>query len=271
MQCPSTHNSKNKSCQSCPLSSSCSKSDGLKFDFKQFENKKGLLIMSGKGGVGKSSISRMIAHTVVKSLKPENSICIIDADIKGPSLGRLFNIEEIIPKESLPYKINNQMYLISNSIIDTPIPLPSLLNMFIPSPILIIDTPPGISDEHLFLKDLSNNCKLFALIITTPDDICISDVRRQLYFLKRLDIHILGLIVNMSGFICEYCLCENNSVLNNNNNNVESISKEFNIQILGELPCKKEIARKCDNGEIFEEEFFKEIYQKIKGCLFKEE
>ncbi|KAF7699544.1 Cytosolic Fe-S cluster assembly factor nubp1-B [Cucumispora dikerogammari] len=402
MRCPKTHDSQNKSCNSCPLSASCKNNDpSLNFDFSQFYNKSGLLVMSGKGGVGKSSICKMVSvcfdryltrknlpvgveHTGYNDIRQHNNLpdnkkhswakqysktLVIDADTKGPSLARLFNIPIIIPKEQLPYKIPNtsNLFLASNSIIDTPVSLPGLFSLplyeniidnqtysetdifsdsiILPSSynpqrpgsiipglleasrvlgsnteaepdisincqndknnikacnnkheIFIIDTPPGITDEHLFIKDFSSYCNLFVLIISTEDEICVADVRRQLGFLKRFEVVIVGVVINLSGFVCRYCesinkLGDNDSVVGNKaikafGNSTEripgvcitdmlsstkmekptalvSLLHDFNLEVLGELQMKQEIAKSCDAGKCFEENFFEELVERI--------
>lgn len=120
---------------------------------------------------------------------------------------------------------------------------------------LIVDTPPGTSDEHLavvsYLKETGN---WGAVIVTTPQEISLLDVRKEINFCKKVDMPIIGVIENMKGFICPKCSTKSD-IFPATTGGAEQMCKEMDVKFLGGLPIDPQIARACDQGTNFIEEY----------------
>ena len=179
-----------------------------------------ILILSGKGGVGKSFVSVNVAlYLSTIGYK----VGILDADLTGPNLPLLFGQSNASVKSSqdgkwIPARVTDTLQLLSIALLlpDSTDPViwrgpkkSALINQFLKDvdwgsiDYLIIDTPPGTSDEHLSLVQGLNDPT--AILVTTPQAVSLSDVRKEYDFCKRSDIKVLGLIENMAGFTCPDC------------------------------------------------------------------
>jgi Mrp family chromosome partitioning ATPase len=232
---------------------------------------KTFLVMSGKGGVGKTTISTNIAQYLATK---GSKVGIMDADIHGPNVLELLGAkhEEMfnINGKLSPIDINSNLKAISISGMtdgsQAIIWRGPMKHQFIKKMIddvdwgeidfLIVDFPPGTGDEHLTavqtLKDITG-----AIIISTPQSISLSDVKRGLDFCRKLNVPIIGAIENMSGDVF-------------GENRVEPFCKKEDIQFLGKIPLKKEITNFCEKGKPFFEEKdlkknFSDIMTKILG------
>ncbi len=180
-----------------------------------------ILILSGKGGVGKSFVSVNVALYLSAA---GYKVGLLDADLTGPNLPLLLGQTEAIVKSSqegkwIPANVTDSLKLLSIALLlpdssDAVIwrgPKKSaLINQFLRDvdwgsiDYLIIDTPPGTSDEHLSLVQGLNDPS--AILVTTPQAVSLSDVRKEYDFCKRSGIKVLGLVENMAGFTCPKCL-----------------------------------------------------------------
>ena len=117
---------------------------------------------------------------------------------------------------------------------------------------LIIDTPPGTSDEHIFINKLLNKSQSItgAVIITTPQEVALNDVRKEINFCQKVNIKILGLVENMSGFVCNSCN-KSTDIFKPTTGGGEALCKEFNIPYWGKLPIDPRLGICCDQGESF--------------------
>ncbi|UOF94468.1 MAG: Mrp/NBP35 family ATP-binding protein [Bacteroides sp.] len=211
-----------------------------------------ILIASGKGGVGKSTVAANIAYML--SLK-KYKVGILDADIYGPSIPVIFNILKDHPTQK---KINDKNYIIpilKYNIKILSIGLFTRDNQSIPwrGPMvssavkqlfndaywgdldyLIVDMPPGTGDIHITISQNFNATG--AIIVTTPQKLSISDTIRSIdmFKMEKIDIPILGLIENMSYFIPNKHPKEKYYIFGKDGANF--ISKELNINILGNIP-----------------------------------
>jgi len=114
---------------------------------------------------------------------------------------------------------------------------------------LIIDTPPGTSDEHLAIVSyLSKSNLLGSILVTTPQEVALLDVRKELNFCVKTNTPILGVIENMSGFVCPSCkLCS--EIFKASTGGAEKMCKEFNVPLLGKLPIDPNISIFTDKGK----------------------
>jgi len=226
----------------------------------KFQNpaKKIIAIASGKGGVGKSTFATNFA---VAMQKLGNNVGLLDADIYGPSVPRMMGISDkpsynnskkLIPLKNYGVSCMSIGFLID---VDTPaiwrgpMVMKALEQMFNGVEwgnldYLIIDLPPGTGDAQLTLAQSS---KLDgAIIISTPQDVALIDVRKGINMFKKVNVPILGIVENMSYFICSNCN-EKHEIFSNGGAKIEA--EKFNIKFLGELPINKNLRIYSDKGE----------------------
>ncbi|KII63195.1 Cytosolic Fe-S cluster assembly factor NUBP1 [Thelohanellus kitauei] len=181
--------------------------------------KKIILVMSGKGGVGKSTVAMLIARSI--SHYTDHEVGYLDIDLCGPSTSRLFGVNgeyDLIRKVSTDnINVMSTDFLLKpkdaliwrgpkkNSLIKE-----LLLNVnWEGVEYLIVDTPPGTTDEHISLVEMLKKChQTCVVMVTTPQEVSLSDVRKQINFIKKTDIKLLGVVENMSSFICPCCKFE---------------------------------------------------------------
>jgi Mrp family chromosome partitioning ATPase len=175
-----------------------------------------IMVMSGKGGVGKSSIAANIA--VGLSLKGRQ-VGLMDIDIHGPSIPRIIGLEGSPLKQSeeglMPVEYSNNLKVMSLGFLirdrkDAVIwraPLKhGLIRQFLTDvrwgelDYLIVDCPPGTGDELISIAQLLEGAD-GAVIVTTPQDVAINDVRKSISFCRHVQLPVIGVIENMSGFI----------------------------------------------------------------------
>ncbi len=215
-----------------------------------------ILILSGKGGVGKSTISINIAFSLKERGK---KVALLDADFYGPTIstlkGKVYSKEgKILPFEKEGVKILSIGYLIDR---DSPIiwrgPLihSTLRQLLFDTEwgdvdYLIIDLPPGTGDPIISLSQLTS-CD-GGIAISTPQEISLNDVRRAINMLFKVNIPLIGIVENMSYFVCENCGKKHYIF---GNSYIKEFAKEKNIEILGEIPFNRELTSLTDKGEIF--------------------
>ena len=231
-----------------------------------------ILILSGKGGVGKSTIASQIALGLSK--KENLQIGLLDVDMCGPSIPRMMGIESEEIKESpqgmVPvYKEQNLAimsigYLLKDkktAVIWRGPRKNGLIKEFFCNTnwdkldYLIIDTPPGTSDEHLTLVQYLKSSNLKgAIIVTTPQEISLLDVRKEVNFCQKTNVKVLGLVENMAGFICPHCN-KKTEIFEPNTGGGEGLCKEFNINMIGRLPLEPKILQSAEKGNYFPDSF----------------
>jgi Mrp family chromosome partitioning ATPase len=120
---------------------------------------------------------------------------------------------------------------------------------------LIVDTPPGTSDEHLsvnsFLKESGVDG---AIVVTTPQEVALLDVRKEIDFCRKAGIRVLGLVENMSGFVCPKCTHQS-QIFKATTGGGRKLCKDMNIPFLGAVPLDPRIGMACDFGESFMDSF----------------
>jgi ATP-binding protein involved in chromosome partitioning len=224
-----------------------------------------IMIMSGKGGVGKSTVA---ANLAIGLTLRGYRMGLLDCDIHGPTIPTIFGLESMRPDVNeegiLPIQVLPNLSLMSIGFLlenkDSPIiwrgPLKmGIIEQFLEDVIwgeldfLIIDLPPGTGDEPLSLAQLIPNLD-GSVIVTTPQDVALISVRKSIGFSKKLNVPIIGIVDNMHGLICPHC---DKPIEVFGNGGVEKASKDFNIPILARLPIEPKVAEMEDKGTIIRE------------------
>lgn len=225
------------------------------------------LVMSGKGGVGKTSVSVNLGIALGKR---GFKVGIMDVDLHGPDVPRMLGLKGMVtPNERqdklapMPYSENISAIsiecLMPNK--DDPViwrgPLKhSAINQFITDvdwgdlDFLIIDSPPGTGDEPLSVAQTIVDAK--PIIVTTPQEVALSDVRKSINFCKKINRPLFGLIENMSGYICPHC---NKAVDLFGQGGGEKTAKEFGINFLGRIPFDPNLVKAGDAGDSYQEKY----------------
>jgi len=221
-----------------------------------------LVVLSGKGGVGKSTVAANLARSMsAKGFK----VGLLDADIHGPSVPTLFNLadstakqfgNELIPLEADDIKLMSSGFLIADPdqavIVRGPMKN-KLLGQMLGDvdwgelDYLIIDCPPGTGDEPLAICqhiDLPDG----AIVVTTPQEVAAADVRKSIQFCRKLDLPILGIIQNMSQFSCPKC---GEPIYLFGKDGGRRICEKFNLAFLGDIPIDPAVGVSGDAGECF--------------------
>jgi ATP-binding protein involved in chromosome partitioning len=179
-----------------------------------------LLVLSGKGGVGKSTVAANIAVALARAGK---RVGLLDIDIHGPSIPKLLGTEhqqpEVTDGELRPIRVNERLAVMSIGFLlpdgDTPVIWRGprkfgAIRQFLKDVVwgdldfLVVDSPPGTGDEPLATAELVGQ-PARAVIVTTPQDVAVADVRRCIGFCRSLHLPVAGIIENMSGFACPSC------------------------------------------------------------------
>ena len=206
-----------------------------------------LFIMSGKGGVGKSSITVNLAAALARK---GYKVGILDVDLHGPSVPRMLglsgNLEANDKGEVSPKAYDENLYVVSmESLLKDPDqavlwrgPMKtSAIRQFISEvkwgdlDYLVIDSPPGTGDEHMTV--LRTIPDALCVVVTTPQEVSLADVRKAINFLQYAQANILGLVENMSGLICPHCSKEIDLFKKGGG---EELAKKYGIEFLGAIP-----------------------------------
>ena len=227
-----------------------------------------ILVLSGKGGVGKSTFSTMLSHAF--ALDSDKQVGLMDTDICGPSIPKMLGVEhETIHVTSTGW---TPVYVSDNlGVMSVQFMLPSrdeaviwrgakkngLIKKFLmdvewgPLDMLIVDTPPGTSDEHLSVNSFVGASGVDgAVLVTTPQEVALLDVRKELDFCRKAKIPVLGLVENMSGFVCPKCT-HRSEIFKATTGGAEALAKEMDVPFLGRVPLDPRIGMACDYGESF--------------------
>ncbi|MCX6678897.1 MAG: Mrp/NBP35 family ATP-binding protein [Methanothrix sp.] len=253
-------------CDSCAQKGSCKdQKDGQECTCKvdrMAKIKHKIIIASGKGGVGKSTVSVNLARALqMKGLQ----VGILDADITGPDIPKLLGIEEARLKQGTdgiePAKADGimvaSMALILSSR-ETPVvwrgPMKmAAIKQFIQDvnwgelDFLLIDLPPGTSDEPLSVVQLIPELA-GAIIVTTPQEVALLDSRKAVNMVKAMKIPVLGIVENMSGLICPHC-GEGISIFGAGGG--RRMAEEMNVPFLGAIPIDPGVCALGDRGQTF--------------------
>ncbi|CBZ26813.1 putative nucleotide-binding protein [Leishmania mexicana MHOM/GT/2001/U1103] len=272
------------SCQGCPNAAICASAPkGPDPDIPLIRErlagvKHKVMVVSGKGGVGKSTMTKELAFALgTRGL----SVGLMDMDICGPSLPRLTGvrgedahqsaggIEPVLVDENVT--MMSMHYLLSNkneAVLFRGPRKNGVIKMFLKDVIwgnldvLLIDTPPGTSDEHITVNSLlqqTTNGVDGAVLITTPQRVAEADVRREVNFCQKAKLPILGLVENMSGFVCPGCHKESQIFPKEEGREGRRegagvrLSREFDVPLWGEVPLDPLLMKACEEGISFSE------------------
>jgi ATP-binding protein involved in chromosome partitioning len=221
------------------------------------------IVISGKGGVGKTTVSVSLAYCL--ALKGYE-VGLLDVDIHGPNVNKMVGLtNETITGDGIrmnPIKVLPNLKVISTASIidnpDTPIiwrgPLKmKLIRQFLVDvnwgslDYLIVDSPPGTGDEPLSAVQLINDLD-GAIVVTTPQEVALLDARKSIQFAKQLGIPFIGIVENMSGLICPHC-SKNIDLFGTGGG--KRAATDMGVTFLGEIPMDPEVIKLCDKGKAF--------------------
>ncbi|XP_051569863.1 cytosolic Fe-S cluster assembly factor nubp1 isoform X3 [Myxocyprinus asiaticus] len=227
-----------------------------------------ILVLSGKGGVGKSTFSAHLSHALASDDSKE--VALLDVDICGPSIPKIMGLEGEQVHQSgsgwSPVYVEDNLAVMSigfllNSPDDAVIwrgpKKNGMIKQFLRDvdwgevDYLIIDTPPGTSDEHLSIVQYLSSAGIDgAVIITTPQEVSLQDVRKEIRFCKKVKLPIIGVIENMSGFVCPKCK-NTSQIFPPTTGGAQRMCEELNLPLLGRVPLDPRIGKSCDEGKSF--------------------
>jgi Mrp family chromosome partitioning ATPase/predicted Fe-Mo cluster-binding NifX family protein len=233
----------------------------IKERLKHIKNK--ILVMSGKGGVGKSSVA---AYLSVALAKKGYKVGLMDVDLHGPSIPRMLGLKGNIGPGGSEGKAHPIRYIPNMEVISIeplmgenkdsatiwrgPLKI-GVIRQFIADidwsdlDYMIIDSPPGTGDEPLTIAQTIPDAK--SVIVTTPQEISLADVRKSINFCRQVNMEILGIVENMSGLKCPHC-GEMIDIFKTQGGMLTA--KKEGLNLLGSLPFEPEVVSKGDTGNM---------------------
>jgi ATP-binding protein involved in chromosome partitioning len=221
-----------------------------------------VLVLSGKGGVGKSTVAVNLAVALMGKGK---CVGLLDVDIHGPSVPIMLALEgeqlhsegdSLLPVEMGDLKVMSIGFLLRRReeavIWRGPMKM-GVIKQFLKDvewgnlDYLIVDAPPGTGDEPLSVCQLIEDAD-GAIIVTTPQEVALASVRKSITFCRQLNLRVLGVVENMSGFICPHCGMKTEVFLAGGG---ERMAREMKVPFLGRIPLEECISRSGDNGRPF--------------------
>uniref|UniRef100_A0A5S6QQF5 Cytosolic Fe-S cluster assembly factor NUBP2 homolog n=1 Tax=Trichuris muris TaxID=70415 RepID=A0A5S6QQF5_TRIMR len=223
-----------------------------------------VLVLSGKGGVGKSTVASQLALF----LSQRKRVGILDADLCGPSVPRLLGLHgkqvhqssagwvPVYTDQSKRLAVMSIGFLLSNeddAVIWRGPKKNAMIKDFVNSvaweglDYLVVDAPPGTSDEHISIVEAFSNLRSSgAVLVTTPQAVSMDDVRREITFCSKANIPIIGLVENMSGYVCPHC-SECTNIFSSGSG--EQLCSYAGIPFLGRLPIDPKLAEAMEHGQ----------------------
>jgi ATPases involved in chromosome partitioning len=224
------------------------------------------IVMSGKGGVGKSTVACALAAGLAVL---GNHVGLMDCDIHGPSVPSIFGVKredlQVMDEKMIPAKPAENLNLGVMSIglllpdDDTPViwrgpAKAGAIRQFFTDvewgnlDYLIIDLPPGTGDEPLGIMQLLPK-NSGSIIVTIPQDIALTSVRKSLTFLQKLEAPLVGIVSNMDGLICPHC---DEKIELYDSTGIEKAAADFNTSILARLPMDPAFSKAQEEGKMVE-------------------
>ncbi len=234
--------------------------DPMRLEQTLAQIQKKLVVLSGKGGVGKSTVAANIALSLAQRGMQTG---LLDSDLHGPSIPKMLGMEKLVAagtQERIVPPVHNKGYLkvmsvqfllpnLTDSVIWRGPLKHAILSQFVghtewgPLDYLVVDSPPGTGDEPLsVIQTLKPD---YAVIVTTPQDIATFDVRKSLDFCRRLELPVAGVIENMSGFSCPHC-GECTPIFGSGGG--KQMAEEAGVRFLGQLPIDPRCVALADSG-----------------------
>ncbi|XP_055221254.2 cytosolic Fe-S cluster assembly factor NUBP1 isoform X3 [Gorilla gorilla gorilla] len=240
------------SCQGCPNQRLCASGAGatpdpaieeIKEKMKTVKHK--ILVLSGKGGVGKSTFSAHLAHGLAEDENTQVhqsgsgwSPVYVEDNLGVMSVGFLLSS----PDDAVIWRGPKKNGMIKQFLRDVD---------WGEVDYLIVDTPPGTSDEHLSVVQYLAAAHIDgAVIITTPQEVSLQDVRKEINFCRKVKLPIIGVVENMSGFICPKCKKES-QIFPPTTGGAELMCQDLEVPLLGRVPLDPLIGKNCDKGQSF--------------------
>ncbi|KJE98117.1 nucleotide-binding protein 1 [Capsaspora owczarzaki ATCC 30864] len=279
--CPGTDSNaagKSAACAGCPNQTICASSRpaGPDPDVEQVRQrmstiKHKILVLSGKGGVGKSTVTAQLAFGLARN--EATQVGVLDIDICGPSIPKVMGLEGEQVHQSAsgwsPVFVADNLGVMSASFL---LPNPdeaiiwrgpkknTLIKQFLKDvdwgelDYLVVDTPPGTSDEHLSISQyLATTHVDGVVIVTTPQEVALSDVRKEINFCRKVKLPVIGVIENMSGFVCPSCKNES-QIFPPTTGGAAKMAADMAVPFLGRIPLDPRIGRACDEGKSYLDE-----------------
>lgn len=230
-----------------------------------------IVVISGKGGVGKSTTAVNIAYGLAFAGK---KVGVIDVDVHGPSIAKMMGIEgkllEMNEKSGrpAPIKVHDNMFVLTIASLmpnpDDPLiwrgPLKmGIIKQFLQDiewpeiDYLIVDCPPGTGDEPLSIIQLLGKVN-GSIIVSTPQDVAFLDARKTIKFSEKMEVPVLGLVENMSSFVCPHC---NEPISMFQGDGANKAAEDFGVEILGRIPMDVNIVKTTDAGRPYIYDFGK--------------
>ncbi|KAI9034381.1 putative NBP35-nucleotide-binding protein [Hyaloraphidium curvatum] len=279
--CPGTESEqagKAASCEGCPNQNVCATTPkgpdpDIPFIRERMRRvKRKVLVLSGKGGVGKSTFTSQLGFTLSRVEDLQIGIC--DIDVTGPSQPKIMGLEGEPVHQSnsgwSPVYVEDNLAVMSigfmlqttdDAVIWRGPKKNGLIKQFLKDvewsdlDYLLVDTPPGTSDEHLsivqYLKDTGIDG---AVLVTTPQEVSLQDVRKEISFCRKVGLRILGLVENMSGFVCPKCT-KTSEIFPATTGGAAKMAKDMGLEFLGAIPLDPRIVYCCDRGLSFVDEY----------------
>jgi len=252
-------------CNGCPSAGTCDEAKGTgglppksTIDVRHV-----VLVLSGKGGVGKSTVSVNLAFALSNH---GYRVGLLDLDMHGPNIPKMLGIEDqkfaMMGNKIEPVRVTGMLSVVSIAFVlpDTSTPLiwrgpmkMVAIQQFLDEvnwgslDYIVVDLPPGTGDEALTIAQLAPNVR-GAVIVTTPQDVATMDARKSVKFVEKLGLHVLGIIENMSGMLCPHCGGEIDLF---GKGGGKKIAEELSVPFLGAIPIDIEMRKAGDEGRPF--------------------
>lgn len=242
---------------SCGTDNSCMTQTPLDETLSKIKHK--LIVLSGKGGVGKSTVAVNLAVALGLA---GNKVGLLDVDIHGPSVPKMLKLEDFKPTTNgtklIPANIGNIKVMSIGFLLDSADdaviwrgPMKAgVIKQFVEEvaweelDYLVVDCPPGTGDEPLSVIQTLENAD-GAVVVTTPQDVALADVRKSIQFCNQLNLPVLGVVENMSGFVCPHC---GEAVDIFKTGGGEAMANDMNVPFLGRVPLEPHVVEAGDNG-----------------------